>query len=54
MRLQQGTKLHVGRGAGPQVVLAQPHQGLELLQARVGPIQPAQRCSSVRRMMVSG
>jgi hypothetical protein len=40
--LQQGAELHAGRGAGPQVVLAQPHQGLELLEARVGAIQPAE------------
>jgi hypothetical protein len=33
--------LVAGRGAGPQVVLAQPHQGLELLEARVRAVQPA-------------
>jgi hypothetical protein len=42
VRLQQGAELVAGRGAGPHVVLAEPHQGLEFLEARVGPIQPAQ------------
>jgi hypothetical protein len=26
VRLQQGAELHAGRGAGPHVVLTQPHQ----------------------------
>jgi hypothetical protein len=42
VRLQQGAELVAGRGAGPHVVLAEPHQGLEFLEARVGPIQPAE------------
>jgi hypothetical protein len=42
VRLQQGAELHAGRGAGAHVVLAQPHQGLQLLEAHIGWVQPAQ------------
>jgi hypothetical protein len=42
VRVQEGAELVAGRGAGTQVVLAQPHQSLQLLQARVGWAQPAQ------------
>ena len=42
MRLQQGAELVAGCGAGSHVVLTQPHQGLQLLEACVGWVQPAQ------------
>ena len=42
MRLEQGAELVAGRGAGPHMVLTQPHQSLQLLEACVGWVQPAQ------------
>jgi hypothetical protein len=42
VRLQQGAELVASRGAGPHVVLTQPHQSLQLLEAHVGWVQPAQ------------
>jgi hypothetical protein len=42
MRLQQGAELVACRGPGTHVVLTQPHQSLQLLEAQVGWVQPAQ------------
>jgi hypothetical protein len=42
VRLEQGAELIAGRGAGPHMVLTQPHQSLELLEAHLGWVQPAQ------------
>jgi hypothetical protein len=42
MRLQQGAELVACRGPGTHVVLTQPHQSLQLLEACVGWVQPAQ------------
>ena len=40
--LQQGPELVAGRGAGPHMVLAQPHQGLQLPGGRIHRLQPPQ------------
>ena len=42
MCLEQGAELVAGRGAGAHVVFPQPHQRLQLLEAQVRWVQPAQ------------